>query len=359
MARGLCPVPRLRTAHGDADYREWPAALQLRFPEALAQAGRELAESVGEFRFSQFLLKRQQRRLLEYARQKHVKLIGDVPFLVAPNSADVWAHPELFLLAPDGTTTFVAGVPPDYFGADGQLWGNPLYRWDVLEKHGVPLVDRPHRRTCAQVDMVRLDHFAFAAAWHIPANSATARVGEWRPGPGAEFFKAAERVLGPLPVIAEDLGLITADVGALRDELHFPGMRVLQFAFDGDSENLFLPENYPEGVVAYTGTHDNNTARGWYESLTEEERTIVRDYLGRPDESGRTIAWELIRRVWKSRAALAIAPYAGHLEPGRGSPHEPAGTRGGQLGLAPTAEQVASANFERLRELTVETNRAR
>jgi 4-alpha-glucanotransferase len=345
--------------HNGAEYRKWPAELKLREPDALAAASRDLAETIDCFRFAQFVLDRQQRRLHEYARSKGVRLMGDVPFLVAPNSAEVWAHPEIFLLDADGRPTFIAGVPPDYFSADGQLWGNPLYDWTVLRSEGYRWwIDRI-RAVISQVDAVRIDHFrAFAAAWHIPAGSTTARIGEWRPGPGADFFNAAEKELGRLPVVAEDLGLITADVTALRDQFHFPGMRVLQFAFDGDPNNPFLPEYYPTHVVAYTATHDNNTSRGWYESLPEKERQALLAYLGRTIGDDGTISWDLIRLAWESRADLAIVPLQDVLDLGAGARMNSPGHALGNWGWRATDEQASASALERLAELTRKTGRS-
>ncbi len=255
--------------------------------------------------------------------------------------------------------TFLAGVPPDYFSADGQLWGNPLYNWDALRSTGYGWwIDRI-RSLLAHVDVVRLDHFrAFAAAWHIPAGSVTAQAGEWRPGPGAAFFTAAEAQLGPLPVIAEDLGFITADVAALRDQFHFPGMRVLQFAFDGDPKNPFLPENYSSEVVAYTATHDNNTVRGWYDSLPGAERKDLWSYLGRPSGGGDEVAWELIRLAWESRAVLAMAPLQDVLNIGADGRMNWPGHALGNWGWRATEEQMSAAALQRLCDLTEMTGRA-
>jgi 4-alpha-glucanotransferase len=345
--------------HNAAGYWDWPDELRYREPSALASAKVEVAENIERFRFAQFLLNRQQRRLHEYARQKQVRLIGDVTFLVASNSADVWAHPELFLLGSEGRPTVVAGVPPDYFSADGQLWGNPLYDWSVQRSAGYSWwIDRI-RGVMAQSDAVRLDHFrGFVAAWQIPAGAITARIGDWRPGPGADFFRAAEARLGPLPVIAEDLGFITADVAALRDQFHFPGMSVLQFAFDGDPRNPLLPENYATEIVAYTATHDNNTSRGWYESLPEEERNYLWSYLGRPAGSPEEVAWELIQLAWESRAIIAMAPLQDVLNAGAEARMNWPGHALGNWGWRATDEQISSAALQRLGELTVRTGRA-
>lgn len=349
----------LREQHNGAEFREWPIELRHREPDALSAARDQLSETIDRFRFAQFILARQGRRLRNYAHSKGVRLIGDVAFLVATNSAEVWAHPEIFLLDAEGRPAFLAGVPPDYFSADGQLWGNPLYDWTALRGTGYRWwIDRL-QAAISQVDAVRLDHFrAFAAAWHIPAGSATARIGEWRPGPGADFFNSAAQELGPLPLIAEDLGLITADVTALRDQFQFPGMRVLQFAFDGHPDNPFLPENYPRHVVAYTATHDNNTTRGWYESLSEEERQFLRTYLGPAFGEADKVAWDLMRLAWESRADLAIAPLQDALNLGAEARMNRPGHSLGNWGWRATEDQVSAAPLDRLAELTRTTGRS-
>ena len=273
----------LKAKHNGAYYLEWPAELVRRVPAALAQARRELASQIDQVRFAQFLLFRQGERLKKHARAKGVRLIGDLPFFVSPDSSDVWANPELFLLDEHHRPRFVAGVPPDYFSSQGQLWGNPVYNWDALRRTGYRWCIDRLRALLAHVDVIRLDHFrGFAAAWHIPAGATTAQSGEWVPGPGADFFNAVQRELGVLPFIAEDLGLITPDVSALRDQFHVPGTRVLQFAFDGHSDNPYLPHNYVPNTVVYTGTHDNPTSRGWYEELPPYQRQNLWRYLKSP-----------------------------------------------------------------------------
>src|SRR5262249_5063029 len=231
----------LRARYDGTSYLQWPEDLIRRTPAALDRARRELASQVDQVRFAQFLLFRQGARLQAYARAKGVRLIGDLPFFVSPDSSDVWAHPELFLLDAQLRPRVVAGVPPDYFSAKGQRWGNPIYDWDALRAVDYRwCIDRV-RALLAHVDAIRLDHFrGFAAAWHVPAGAATAESGQWVPGPGAGFFGAVQKALGALPFLAEDLGLITADVVALRDALRIPGTRVLQFAFDGHSDNPHL-----------------------------------------------------------------------------------------------------------------------
>ncbi len=220
----------LKAKYNGAYYLEWPAEFVKRVPAALAQARRDLANQIDQVCFAQFLLFRQGERLKKHARAKGVHLIGDLPFFVSPDSSDVWANPELFLLDEQHRPRFVAGVPPDYFSSQGQLWGNPVYNWDVLRWTGYRWCIDRFRALLAHVDVVRLDHFrGFAAAWHVPAGASTAQSGQWVPGPGADFFNAIQRELGVLPFIAEDLGLITPDVSALRDQFQVPGTRVLQF----------------------------------------------------------------------------------------------------------------------------------
>jgi 4-alpha-glucanotransferase len=300
----------LKARYNGSYYLDWPPELVYRVPGAIGQARCELDADIKKVRFAQFLLFRQARNLKEHARSKGVRIIGDLPFFVSPNSSDVWANPELFQLDNHRLPRFVAGVPPDYFSAQGQLWGNPVYDWDALRRTGYRWCLDRLRALLEHVDVIRLDHFrAFAAAWHIPAGAPTAQSGAWASGPGADFFEAAKQELGDLPFIAEDLGMITQEVPALRDRYKLPGMRVLQFGFDGNTNNPHLPRNYPANSVVYTGTHDNNTTQGWFEALPDNQKQIVRGYLGRSfsgDNEG--IAAALMRLAWSSPAALAIAP---------------------------------------------------
>lgn len=251
----------LKGKYNDAYYLDWPVELVTRVPGALTQARRDLASEIDQVCFAQFVLFRQGERLKNYANAKGVRLIGDLPFFVSPDSSDVWANPELFLLDVHHRPRFVAGVPPDYFSFDGQLWGNPVYNWEALRQTGYRWCIDRIRALLAHVDLVRLDHFrGFAAAWHVPGGATTAKSGHWEAGPAADFFSAVQKELGVLPFIVEDLGFITSDVHALRDHFHLPGTRVLQFAFDGRSDNPHLPDNYVSGAVVYTGTHDNPRA---------------------------------------------------------------------------------------------------
>ena len=328
------------------------------YPKALAKARRDLANQVDQVCFAQFLLFRQGARLENHARAKGVRLIGDLPFFVSPDSSDVWANPELFLLDDQRRPRFVAGVPPDYFSAQGQLWGNPVYNWEALRQTGYRWCIDRLRALLAHVDVIRLDHFrAFAAAWHIPAGAPTAQSGQWVPGPGADFFNAVKKELGGLPFIAEDLGLITADVCALRDQFQVPGTRVLQFAFDGNSDNPYLPHNYVSNAVVYTGTHDNPTTRGWYEELPPYQRQNLWHYLNSPQRDSREIAWDLIRLAWSSPAALAIAPLQDVLNLGAEARMNVPGRAEGNWSWRCTEELLSAADFHWLRDLTRSSNR--
>ncbi len=343
----------LKIQHNGAYYLDWPAELVQRVPEALAQARLELDADFQKVRFAQFVLFRQATRLNEYARARGLRLIGDLPFFVSPDSSDVWANPELFQLDERRRPRFVAGVPPDYFSAQGQLWGNPMYDWENLRRSGYRWCLDRLRALLAHVDVIRLDHFrGFAAAWHVPAGAPNAQSGEWAPGPGADFFEAVKREFGGLPFIAEDLGMITADVPALRDRYQLPGTRVLQFGFDGDSENPHLPHNYVHNAAAYTGTHDNNTTRGWFEALTEEQKQVVLNYLGRSSGESSGVAAALMRLAWSSPAALAIAPLQDLLDLGAEARMNVPGRTEGNWRWRCTESMLSNAPFGWLRELT-------
>ena len=327
---------------------------------ALAQARQELADRIDQVRFAQFLLLRQADRLREYARAKGVGLIGDLPFFVSPDSSDVWANPELFFLDEHRRPRFVAGVPPDYFSAQGQLWGNPVYNWDALRATGYGWCIDRLRALLDHVDVIRLDHFrGFAAAWHVPAGAPTAQSGQWVPGPGATLLEAVQKELGRLPFIAEDLGLITPDVHALRDEFDIPGTRVLQFAFDGRRDNPYLPDNFVHNTVAYTATHDNATTREWYEDLNEDQRHNVWSYLGRTPGESAEVAPALMRLAWSSVAALAIAPLQDLLDLGRGNRMNVPGQGGGNWRWRVTEDAMSPRAFEWLRDLTQQSKRCK
>ena len=317
-----------------------------------------LADEIDQVRLAQFLLNRQGKRLKEYARAKGVRLIGDLPFFVALDSSDVWANPELFLLDEQRRPRFLAGVPPDYFSAQGQLWGNPVYNWEAHARTGYAWCIDRIRALLAHVDVIRLDHFrAFAAAWHVPAGAPTAQSGEWVPGPGAEFFSAVRYELGGLPFIAEDLGLITPDVSALLDQFRIPRTRVLQFAFDGKADNVHLPKNYTPNTVVYTGTHDNATTREWFQNLPEHDRQRLWDLVGRPEGEIRDAARELIELAWTSPAALAITPLQDLLNLGPEGRMNVPGLAQGNWRWRATRHMLSPGNFQWVRDLTQRSHR--
>jgi len=297
----------LREAHGSRSWREWPDPLRTRERSAIAEARTRLAPALDRARFLQFLFFRQWGRLRRHAADAGVRLFGDVPIFVADDSCDAWSRPGQFLFDGSGRPTFVAGVPPDYFSPTGQLWGNPLYDWDVMARDGYAWWIARLRAMLELVDVVRIDHFiGFSRAWHVPAGDRDALRGEWRAGPGDALFEALGRAIGrPLPIVAEDLGAITPEVEALRDLHAQAGMKVLQFAFSGDPANPFLPHAHERRFVVYTGTHDNDTTRGWFASLAPAERSFAQRYLAR---SGEDIAWDLVRAAMGSVADVAIVP---------------------------------------------------
>jgi 4-alpha-glucanotransferase len=295
----------LKDAHGGGSWQTWPEPLLMREPEALREARRTYGAGVARHKLGQFLFFRQWRALKAHANGKGVRLIGDAPIFVATDSADVWANPGLFQLDEHRRPAVVAGVPPDYFSATGQLWGNPHYNWEAMRADGYAWWIARMRATLAQVDLVRLDHFrGFEAHWEIPAGSLTAQTGHWVKGPGADLLTALELALGGLPLIAEDLGVITPEVDALRRRFGLPGMRILQFAFSGP-DNRFLPHHYEPNTVVYSGTHDNDTTVGWFAEMPGYEREFLRRYA---PWAGHEIAWDLIRMAWSSVAQLAVAP---------------------------------------------------
>jgi 4-alpha-glucanotransferase len=349
----------LKARYNGACFLEWPVELVRRTPAALAQARRELAKQIELVSFAQSLLSRQAERLAQHAHDQGVRLIGDLPFFVSPDSSDVWANPELFLLGNDSRPEVVAGVPPDYFSAGGQLWGNPVYDWDALRQTGYRWCIDRLRSLLGYVDVIRLDHFrAFAAAWHVSAAASTAQTGQWVPGPGAELFEAVEKSLGDLPFIAEDLGLITPDVTALRDRFLLPGMRVLQFAFDGHEDNPYLPHNYVADTVVYTGTHDNPTTRGWYEDLSRDQQQNVWSYLGRSGGAASEVAPALMRLAWESVGALAIAPLQDLLNLGNEARMNVPGCADGNWRWRCTEKMLSTPAFEWLRDLTDTSGRS-
>lgn len=307
----------LKDERGGAAWNTWEPALARREHAALETARERLREETAAQEFYQFLFFRQWLALKTYCHQRRIKIVGDIPIFVAYDSSDVWVNRRLFKLKDDGSPRVVAGVPPDYFSATGQLWGNPLYDWETKQPEVIAWWIERIRATLRLMDVVRIDHFrGFAASWEIPAGDETAVGGRWVASPGRELFAAIRRELGELPIIAEDLGVITPDVEELRDEFGFPGMRILQFAFGSDATNRDLPHNYLRNVCAYTGTHDNDTTVGWFGSVAgrnstrdaaqiERERKYCLDYL---NSDGAAINWDFIRAALASVADTAIIP---------------------------------------------------
>jgi 4-alpha-glucanotransferase len=309
----------LQEAFGPGEWQGWEPGLANRQPEDLARWKDSLADRIDSYRYQQWQFSRQWMDVKLYANQNGVRIIGDIPIFVAMDSADVWAAPYLFHFDDDLSPTVVSGVPPDYFSETGQLWGHPLYRWDVMAEDGYDWWVARFRMAFTQADVVRIDHFrGFYNYWEIPAGEATAVNGEWVNGPGAQLFQAVVANLGDLPIIAEDLGDMDdeslAGVAAIKEEFRYPGMKVLQFAFGDGPDGDFLPHNFNRDCVVYTGTHDNDTTRGWYEvSSTEEERDYARRYLG---SDGSDISWDLIRLACSSPAHTAIVPVQDLLDLG-------------------------------------------
>ncbi len=298
----------VKEVHNGCMWAEWTPEIATRKPAALKTWKKRLADQIKAQKYYQFLFFRQWREVKKYANDNGIKIIGDIPIFVAYDSADVWSHPELFHLDKQGKPTAVAGVPPDYFSATGQLWGNPLYRWDRLKELNYQWWVERIQMTLTTVDIIRIDHFrGFEAYWEVRATETTAVNGRWVKGPASDLFNAIRHQFNGLPpIIAEDLGVITPEVEALRDEFGFPGMRVLQFAFGSDASNRDLPHNYPRNCVVYSGTHDNDTAIGWYRNSGRPvEHDYYRRYMGR---DGHDVAWDLIRLALSSVADMAIIP---------------------------------------------------
>jgi 4-alpha-glucanotransferase len=316
----------LRAHHGTRPWWEWPAPLRDREPAALETAATELAAELNHIRYEQFRIAVQFNELRDYAHRRHVRLFGDLPIFVAHDSADVWANRPYFKLDTAGQPRVVAGVPPDYFSATGQRWGNPLYDWNALATDGFRWWQERLATELARFDLVRIDHFrGFEACWEIPAGEPTAINGRWVPVPGDTLFTSLRAHFGELPVVAEDLGIITPAVTALRRRYGLPGMLILQFAYDGGPDNPYLPHNHSVDAVVYTGTHDNDTTLAWFNGLTETVQRSVRDQLGTADPMPRA----LVRAALNSVAQLAIIPMQDLLGLGGGHRMNTPGTTTG------------------------------
>jgi 4-alpha-glucanotransferase len=351
----------LKDQQGGVAWHQWDAALVRREPGAIQLAREKLSDQIEAQKFYQFLFFRQWFDLKGYCNDRGIKIIGDIPIFVAHDSADVWTNPDQFKLNPDGTPVVVAGVPPDYFSTTGQLWGNPLYNWERMLADGFAWWIERVKASLQTVDIVRVDHFrGFVACWEIPGGDQTAERGRWVEAPGRELFMAIRDALGELPIIAEDLGVITPEVEKLRDDSGFPGMRILQFAFSSDSRNHDLPHNYHSNVVVYTGTHDNDTTVGWFQSVAgegstrdsaqiETERAFCLQYL---NSDGKEINWDFIRAVSASVADTAVVPLQDLLGLGTDARMNLPNSTSGNWSWRLKAGELNDELAKRLRDLT-------
>ncbi|MBK8480713.1 MAG: 4-alpha-glucanotransferase [Proteobacteria bacterium] len=340
----------IKSAAGGVAWDNWEEPLRLREPAALAAVRAERAGGIALQKFVQYLFYGQWQQLRAHAQQQGVRLVGDLPIYVAYDSAEVWAQRELFALDAQGRPTAVAGVPPDYFSANGQRWGNPLYDWARHYETGFAWWTAVVRAKLARYDLLRIDHFrGFAAYWAIPADEPTAKHGRWEPGPGAALFLALTKALGPLPILAEDLGVITPDVIALREQFHYPGMKILQFAFDSAEASEFRPHTYPPRCVVYTGTHDNDTICGWYAKASAADRAYAEAYL---DARNPEVAWDFLRAAWASPALVAMAPLQDVLGLGSEARFNVPGTLAGNWEWRCAEDALTPALAARLKRLS-------
>jgi 4-alpha-glucanotransferase len=349
----------LKEFNGSIIWNKWPDNMKWREPATIESYKVQLKKSIEYFKFQQFLFRRQWSSIKKYCNDRNIRFIGDMPVFVNIDSDSVWTHPQLFQIDNNGQASLVAGVPPDYFSKTGQLWGNPLYKWDEMERsHYSWWIDRL-RATFNLVDILRIDHFrGFESYWEIPGNAETAVNGGWVKGPGLKLFQASEIALGPLPIIAEDLGIITDEVRQLRDKLNFPGMRVLQFAFNEDKLNEHKPYNYVKNCVVYTGTHDNNTSVGWFagddkSTMSNEqklrERQYTLKYLG---TDGKEINWDLIRLAHSSIADTCIVPFQDVLGLGSNARMNTPGVPKGNWNWRFSSDMLTNTMKSRLKEMT-------
>jgi 4-alpha-glucanotransferase len=353
-----------KDAHDLVVWTEWDPALAARKPDAMQRCREKLADSIAAHKYWQFLFFRQWHTLKNYCHQRGIHIMGDLPIYVAHDSADVWSHPDLFHLDAKGRPTKVAGVPPDYFSATGQLWGNPIYRWDLMAQRGYSWWIERFRACLDMFDMLRVDHFrGFEAYWEIPAGETTAMNGAWIKGPGAELFRVVRQALGELPIVAENLGVITPAVEAIRHEFVFPGMAIFQFAFSTDPQApTFRPHNYERNLVAYTGGHDNDTMCGWWrtgaaaqstrsQADVEKEERDAMDYLGvTREQMDREVNWIFIRQVMRSVADVVLFPMQDVLGVGSEGRMNTPGTLGGNWKWRMTADQFARADSARIKK---------
>ncbi|MNK63249.1 4-alpha-glucanotransferase [compost metagenome] len=341
----------LKEENGGRPWTEWPQNLAQRNSAALEEARTRLSQSVRRYTLGQFFFYEQWRALKAHANGQGIEIVGDLPIFVAHDSADVWAHADLWRLDTNGNPEVVAGVPPDYFSATGQLWGNPHYDWQRMAETRYAWWVKRIRTLLSSVDRIRIDHFrGFAAFWEVPAGEPTAVNGRWVPGPAHAFFQALADQLGPLPIIAEDLGVITPDVVELREAFGLPGMKILQFAFDTSEENNYFPHLFERNAVVYTGTHDNDTSLGWYEKAKPADRALMAEYIGKAqiDEPH----WDLIRLAHASVAESSVIPLQDLLGLGSEARMNTPGTSGGNWAWRFRQDALKPDITSRFRRLT-------
>jgi len=333
----------------------WPRGFRDRLPGYIDKHIFENKKEIEKHKFLQFLFFRQWDELKAYAEEKEIKIIGDLPIYVAHDSVDVWVNRPLFKLAKDGNLEALSGVPPDFFSEDGQLWGNPIYKWEEHAKEGYEWWITRLSKLIKMVDVIRIDHFrGFAGFWEVPAGNETARIGEWLDAPGDELFSALQAAFGEMPFIAEDLGEITPDVIVLRDKFDLPGMRILQFAFGTDDEHPFLPHNYPEKCVSYSGTHDNKTLVDWYETAPKHEQERAMKYLR---SFGEDYTWAMIRFLWQSKSMLVVVQTQDILGQGEEGRMNIPGTTEDNWIWRLKNNSVNNKLVEQLRKLNIQYNR--
>ena len=343
----------IKNSLGGISWSQWPDALKRRVPQAIEEKKKELEEEIQFIRFQQFEFTKQWTKLKKYANDQGIRIIGDIPIYVAFDSADAWANPELFQFDEECTPTAVAGCPPDAFAATGQLWGNPLYDWEYHEKTGFAWWIRRLEYCYKLYDVVRVDHLrGFDEYYAIPYGDKTAEFGKWRKGPGLELFKAVKKAMGETPIIAEDLGYLTDSVRQLVKDTGYPGMKVLQFAFDGSAGNPYLPYKYDKNCVVYTGTHDNETTKGWMEHLNPHDAWFIRAYTDCENRSLDECVWGLIRAAQSSTADLCVIPIQDYLCLGNEARMNEPSTLGDNWKWRLRKEQLSYPVLERMRALT-------
>lgn len=337
---------------GGSSWNSWPTDIKLRSSLEMERFSVNLVDEIDYYKFLQFIFWQQWNKLHSYAAQKGVKIFGDIPIFVALDSADAWSNRHLFHFDENGNPRVVAGVPPDYFSATGQLWGNPLYNWQKMQEDEFSWWKQRFGHSLKMFDLIRVDHFrGFAGYWAVPFNEETAVNGSWQSALGMELFSVLNATYGNMPIVAEDLGVITEDVIELKNKFGFPGMKILQFAFGGGDDNPYLPHNYEANCAAYTGTHDNDTTLGWFNKISKEEQKQVCEYLNCEENE---ICKAMIQSIWKSRANIAVAPMQDWLELGSEARMNTPGKAAGNWQWRMKADQFNAILIARMKELTAE-----